>query len=161
MTGLIPPPEKIAGNTRLTADGYPNWMDGGVTIAWELIPAVTIDTTLPDGTLIRAGHQYIDMGAVMVKVTGGGVASAIGKYAPYDSTQTDGRQTLTRGDVGLMDDVMIKHRAGIYNLVVDTNITGLIIGGLLWRQRIKVGGTNQATLANLLVAMPLIELTRE
>lgn len=159
MAGLISPPEKIGGATRLSADGYATWMDGGVTIAWELVTAVTVVTTLPDGTVISPGQKYIDMGAVMVKITSG--ASA-GKYAPADTTATDGRQTLTRGDVGLMDDVMIQHQAGIFNMVINTEITGLIIGGLVWRQRIKASGTgNTPTLANLLVALPLLELTRE
>ncbi len=161
MAGLITPPEKIGQPVRLSMDGYPTWMDGGVTIAWEVIDANVADVTLPDGTVIKAGLKYIDMGAIMVPVTGGGVASAIGKWAPSDTSKADGRQTLTRGDVGLMDDVMIMHVPGVYNMVINTEVTGLIIGGPVWRQRIKAGGVNQPTLINTLAALPLIELSRE
>lgn len=83
-----------------------------------------------------------------------------GKYAPFDSTQTDGRQTLLRGDVGLMPQTIKMQVAGIYNLPLNTELTGLIIGGLVFRLRLKVDGTNQPTMANLLAALPRLELTR-
>lgn len=155
--GLISPPERTGRPTRLSADGYPTWMDIGVTIAWELVAAASSVTTLADGTPVAVGDKVIEHGTTLVKVTSG---SGIGKYAPFDSSKSNGQQTLTRGDAGLLDNTIKQQVPGIYNMTLNTEFTGLIIGGLVFRPRLKVGGSNQPTLTNLMAALPLLQLTR-
>lgn len=155
--GLLPIPQRTGNPVRLSADGYPIWLDSGVTVAWELIPAPSADTTLADGTFVPAGTSYIEPGTLMVRVLTG---SSAGKFAPFDSSQTDGRQTLTLGDCGLKDETLVNTTPSVYIVSMNTTLCGLIVGGLVFRARLKVGGTNQATLTQLLAALPTIQLTR-
>lgn len=155
--GLLPISTRTGNPVRLSADGYPTWLDIGVTIAWELVTAAPADITLPENTTMKAGDKYLEIGTVLVKVTSGPSA---GKFAPFDSTQTDGRQTLTRGDVGLLDGTLKQYVANYYSSPQNTELSGLIIGGLVFRPRLKVGTAPQPLLADLQTALPLLQLTR-
>jgi hypothetical protein len=87
-----------------------------------------------------------------------GVATG-GQWGPFDSSAADGRQTLERDYVGLLDYTIKQQETSILGGFNDTQEIGLITGGLIWRERLKVGGTNQPTLADLLAVMPNLELT--
>ena len=155
--GLVNVSERLGNPVRLSADGYPTWMDIGATVAWELVTPAANDVVLAEGTSIKAGEKFIEIGTPLVKVTSG---PGVGKYAPFDSTKANGQQTLSRGDVGLMDGTLKEHIGSVYTMPLNTELTGLIIGGLVFRARLKIGGAGQASLVNLLAALPLLELSR-
>ncbi len=115
------------------------------------VAALTVDAT----DLTSAGSI-----TVTIATTTAGSADG-GKYAPFDSSKNDGRQTLTREEVGLQPQTIVKHEGSVFTIPVDTEIGGLIVGGLVFRPRLKVDGTNQATMANLLAALPALRLTRK
>jgi len=141
---------------RLSADGYPEWKPVGVTVAWELITAAAAPATLADGTTVAVGEKVIEVGTPMVRVTSGPGA---GKYAPVVTTNANGQQTLTRGEIGLLDNTIKQTETAFMGINLNNELTGLIEGGLVWKQRLKVGGAGQATQAALLAAMPRITIT--
>lgn len=67
---------------QVSADGYPEWKVGGVTLDWGTIPAVASDTTLLDGTVIKAGYRGLQFGTILCKIT------ASGKYGPFTPAET-------------------------------------------------------------------------
>lgn len=144
-------PHSTGRPVRVSSDGYPEWKAIGVTVAWELVTAAVSDTTLADDTPVRVGEKAIPFGTVMVKVTSGGSA---GKYAPYKSDATDGRQTLTRGDVGILDITIKQSENYVLGANVNNEHVGLIEGGEVFSERLQVGSGTQPTLANVLTALP-------
>jgi hypothetical protein len=66
--------------TRVSADGNPKYKAGGVMIDLSTIPAASgTDTTLQDGSIIKAGQQYMRYGQILTKITSSEVQSlAIG-----------------------------------------------------------------------------------
>ena len=83
-----------------------------------------------------------------------------GQWAPYDSAKSDGRQTLTRGSVGILNTTIKEHENTILGgQTNDTDLVGLIEGELVYRERLAVGGSGQPTLSDLLEVMPLLRLT--
>lgn len=75
-------------------------------------------------------------------------------YAPFDSSKTDGRQTLARDKVGLVDYTIryLNPEDGTIN--PEVSHIGLIVGGGIYAERLQVGGTNQTTLAALQAVLP-------
>ncbi len=67
---------------QVTADGYPEWKVGGVTIDWSTIPAVAADTTLVDGAVIKAGYRGMQFGTILCKITSSGL------YGPFSPAMT-------------------------------------------------------------------------
>lgn len=62
-------------------------------------------------------------------------------YGPYDSTATDGRQNLVRGYCFILNETVLQSGAfGFYQ--VPTDHPAVFDGGLVWKARLKVGGTN-------------------
>lgn len=56
--------------TRVSADGNPKYKSGGVMIDTTTIPAAGgTDVTLADGSVIKAGQQYMRYGQIIAKVT--------------------------------------------------------------------------------------------
>lgn len=130
------------------------WKVGGVTIDWDTITAVVADTLLPGGTTIKAGQKYIPLGTILAVETSGGNA---GKYGPHLTTATDGRQTLTRSKCFLLnEDISENTPFGLLQGNASDH-PGVFDGGTIWRSRLLVGGTGQATLANFLAAFPAID----
>lgn len=82
-----------------------------------------------------------------------GIAAG-GKYGPVDTSATDGRQTMANGDTFLLNQTVKQNE-------LHSDHFPVIIGGYVRSVLLKVGGTNQATLANLLAAMPRIVLFKE
>lgn len=82
------------------------WKVAGVTIDWATVTAVGSDTTLPDGRIIKAGDKYLRYGQVLCRITTGG------KFGPYASGASDGRQTLTNGDCFVLNETVVYSEAG-------------------------------------------------
>lgn len=258
MMGRTVLPQRTGRPERVTADGYPEWLPVGVTVAWALVDAATTETDLADGTPVYPGEKAIERGTILVPVTGqevqtvtingaptggsftlsgvdangdafttdaiaynasaddlaaalapffpnagdftvtkagdvftvsfsaflgnlaqltstasltGGTTPSVthatttsgvangGHWAPYDSSASDGRQTLTRGSVGILDYSIKDSESTVMGVDTQTELIGLISGGLVWRERLHTGGTNEPALADLLAAMPRLELT--
>lgn len=143
-------PECAYGTDKITAPI-------GVTLDWATVTAVaSTPKTLKDGTVVPVGSKCLDMGQVMTKIT------ASGKYGPYDSAASDGRQTLTQGDTYILNRPIVENPVvGIGTQ--DSNHAGeYLIGGTVWLARIIQVGTGTAslaagpTLATLKAAMPRI-----
>lgn len=144
----------VGNSVQVIASDFANvrWKVGGVTIDWDTVTAVADDVTLPNGTVIKKGEKYIPAGTVLAKIT------ASGKYGPADTTETDGRQALARGACYLLNEDVAQNP--ILSLVAtgSSDHPGVFDGGTVWNDRLHVGGTNEPTLANLLAAMPLLEV---
>lgn len=65
---------------QVSADGYPEFKIGGVTIDWNTVPAVAADTTLTDGAVIKAGYRGLQFGTILCKITSSGL------YGPFTPT---------------------------------------------------------------------------
>lgn len=65
----------------------------------------------------------------------------------------DGRQTLTPGEVCVLNQSVLQSAPGIL-VPGATDHPPVLVGGRVWKDRLKAGGTNQPTIANLLVALP-------
>lgn len=99
------------------------------------------------------GTDLTTLTAIVITITTTVGGSAYGgMYAPFDSGQTDGRQTLTRGDVGILDETVMEWEH-------DSGITGLIEGGGVYRQRLVVGTGTQPSLSALLAVLPRLRLS--
>jgi hypothetical protein len=245
-------------NTRVSYDGSAEFKSGGATLDLTTVPAASgSDTTLPDGSIIKANNQFLRYGQVMCKITTGtsqtltaGTATggnftltllrpdtqqnvttgniafnasaatvltaiqavlgpnqaasssggplgtgavtvvfnvfvplmtvnsggltggtgptpavtvagtASGKYGPYDSAATDGRQTLTRGECFILDELFLVTPGGTQLPAANEITGGLLEGGMVWLDRIIQAGAGTASLAagpqlaGLLTALP-------
>lgn len=83
--------------TRVSADNNPRYKPGGVTLDLTTIPAASgSDITLPDGSLVAAGAQFLRYGQVLCKM---GTAEV--QTVTITGTPTGGTFTLTLPTVGL------------------------------------------------------------
>lgn len=233
---------------QVTADGLPDWHAVGVTLDWSTVTAAISDTTLDDGTIIKAGQKGLPFGTVLCKITvaevqtvtltggptggtftlsgngettdpiaynaaaatvqtelralggdysevvvtgsaggpwtvsfpaevgnpaqltGSGASltggttpnvsiatttpgsAGIGKWGPYDSNATDGRQTLARGNCVILNRTVLE--LGFAGVAVASDHPGVIEGGLVWKARIRAGGAGQPSWNNLEAALP-------
>jgi hypothetical protein len=144
----------LQGTGRLvmaSADGAPEWKTGGITIDWTKVPAaVTNDATIAgDGTLVKAGDQYLRYGQVVAKITTGG------KFGVHDTSASDGRQTLANGNCFIVNTTVLKSEVG-------SDHPPVFGGGKAWEDRLLIGnGTNVSTIATLLGAMPRLFPVRD
>lgn len=256
--------------TRVSSDGQPEYKTGGVTLDLTTIPAAPgTDTTLPDGSFILAGEQFMRYGQVICKITatasdlvsltgspaggtitvnvattvpgqaqvtntatwaynataatvkaalealanvgannttvtgsaggpwtivfadavgavtlsmntngltGGTSPNAtfgstapggdLGMYGPYDPAATDGRQTLTRGQCFILDELWLYYESGSKKLSAPNNVIGGVIeGGNVFYDRLMHSGVAAhslaagPTLAELLAAFPRLRIS--
>lgn len=153
--GLEVRPEKIGRPVQMIASDEVLWLPIGQQIAWDLIPAnnTAAIVELADGTQIKPGDKGVEFGTVFVRISGGVNAK---KWAPFnsagDAVANPGINVLERDYVGINN---------ISILLSDkyAGIKGLLAGGLLWSERLKVDGAGQPTLVNLRAAMPALRLT--
>ena len=127
------------------------WKPGGITIDWDQITAVGADTPLENGIVIPAGYKYIPTGEILAKIT------ASGKYRIHRTNSADGSQTLERGYCWLVN-VHIT-QLPLPPAIIQSGASdhpGVFNGGTIWRARLKIGGANQATLAQFVAAFPMI-----
>src|SRR5438105_13138303 len=63
-------PTSIAYPTRVSADGNPMYKAGGITLDLTTLAAASgSDTTLPDGSVVKANNQFLRYGQVVAKIT--------------------------------------------------------------------------------------------
>jgi len=135
---------------QVAADSHPEWKTGGITLDWTTITAVTADTTLADGAIIKNGQKGLQFGTILAEIT------ASGLYGPALTTATDGRQTLARGQVGILNETVLQ--SGYDQLVaVASDHPGVLTGGRVWHARIQAGGAGQPTFATLEAALPRLD----
>lgn len=92
-------------------------------------------------------------GVTMATTTSG--VSGGGKYGPYDSGASDGRQTLTRGRCYILNQTVTELAAGGL-IPAPTDHPAVIEGGLVWRARLRIGGSGQPSVADFETAFPRI-----
>jgi hypothetical protein len=94
-------------------------------------------------------------GGTTPSVTHGTTTAGTGtnKYGPIDTTATDGRQTMTRGEVYIVNETVLLSELG-------SDHPPVFEGGLVFADRLLVNGVTQPTLANLLTAMPGLRLIK-
>ena len=85
--------------------------------------------------------------ATSVTVTPTNGSASAGNYGIADTGASDGRQTLTRGSVFLVNTT-------VRELDLHSDHPPALEGGLVWKDRIIAGGSGQPTFANLIAAMP-------
>ena len=84
-----------------------------------------------------------------------GIAGA-GRYGPYDSAATDGRQTLTRGRCAILNRTVLEMSfAGLGGAATDH--PQVLTGGRMWRARLRIGAAPQPTVPLFEAAFPLVE----
>lgn len=89
----------------------------------------------------------------------------VGWFGPFDPAATDGRATLARGDIGLVERTVVLGGTLGLNERDDYHL-GLIVGGHVWDGRVLHTGTNTHTLAGgptkaeLLAALPGLVLVK-
>lgn len=141
----------------VSADGYPEWKAGGVTIDWATVAAVAgTDVTLLDNQVVKVGEKALRYGVVLTKIT------ASGKFGPFDTAATDGRQTLTRGECYVVNTTTREiEPLKALGASLATDHPGVIEGGLVWYAKLligsavnELGGPAGPTVANFNAAFP-------
>lgn len=85
-----------------------------------------------------------------------------GKFGPYDFAATDGRQTCSRGHIGILNTTVLENGLVAGIPTYSSNHPGVLVGGLVWRDRIiATTGThslaNGPTFTEMEAAMPRLE----
>lgn len=120
---------------------------------------VTFNAYVP---LLTVNGAALTGGTVTVALTTAGLSN--GKFGPYDPAASDGRQTLTRGECFILDEVFLVTPSGSQLPSANDNVGGVIDGGLVYIDRIIQSGTATHTLAlgptkaELLAAFPSIAI---
>jgi hypothetical protein len=114
------------------------------------IYTVTFNRLLGNVPQFTATHTFT--GGTSPTVTPGTstAGAGTGLYGPIDTSASDGRQTLTRGECFILNETVVQSELG-------SDHPPVFDGGAVWTDRLLVGGTNQPTLANLLTAMPRLQ----
>lgn len=86
-----------------------------------------------------------DTFAITVTTVTSGVTNA-GKFGPADTTATDGRQTMTRGQIFLVNETVKESD-------LHSDHPPVLEGGKVWQARILIAG-NSPSLATIAAAMP-------
>ncbi len=90
-------------------------------------------TTIPnDNVIVPQGLKYVPFGLVLARITASGGAGTVGKYGPYDTGASDGRQTLTRGQC------FFANYSTVQNDPHADYCPGVFEGGLIYIARVKV-----------------------
>lgn len=120
---------------------------GGITIDWSKVATNSGGATSLGGTSVPAGVKYIEVGTIMARVT------ASGKYAPADTSASDGRETVTnavRGERFVLDRLLLESEPH------SEQVGDVFDEGDVFKSRIQMGGTNQPTEANVETMLPKI-----
>jgi hypothetical protein len=108
--------------------------------AQNTLTYVTVPALVADATGLTGGTTP----GVTITVTNAGTNT--GLFGPFDPAATDGRQTLSRGNVGILHRTVISGGAFGFGSQ-DTDHVGLLVGGNLIKQRVLQAGTGTASLA--------------
>jgi hypothetical protein len=141
------------GKTNATAFTRANSLTGGtsadVTMTVTQEGAADATVSVAGGQVIAIGEKFIDIGTPLILITGAGDSQ--GYFAPFSSSASDGRQTV---DGTRRSEVFIANRP-LRMVDYPQGIVGDVIeGGTVYKSLLKVGGSGQPTLANLLLACP-------
>lgn len=128
---------------------------GGITLDWTTVTAVSgSDVTLSDGTVVEVGNAYLRFGQVVSQI------SATGKYGPYDSDATDGRQRISREFSYVLNETILKNGLGGFTTLVTAH-PGAFNAGTVWKGRILMSSgahslASGPTQAEFEAAFPMI-----
>lgn len=121
------------------------------TLTWRKALGNVAEVTVDESSLESGGSI-----TVTIATSTGGTDS--GKYGPADTTASDGRQSLERGNVYILDETVVYSEPG-------SDHPAVFEGGRIWEQRLQVGvtrdGYTQPALSTVLTAMPRLQLVRE
>lgn len=138
---------------------HATWKPGGVTIDWSTVTPASSDTTLDDGTIIPSGQKGIQFGTILTKIT------ASGKFGPYASGASDGRQTLTRGECYILNETVLQYPAGVGMPGQGaTDHPAVFDGGLVWKARLGIdpsGTTTKPSTSSFQTAFPRIAYAQD
>lgn len=150
--------QSVGKSIKLSADGNPEVKQGGVTVDWATVAAVSgSDVTLEDGVVVKVGEKYLRYGQTLNKIT------ASGKYGPYDpaAAGSDGRELApSNGNSFLVNQTMKE-------LDMKSDHPEVIYGGLVFKSRLiqSEAATHTLalgpTLAELLAAFPRLQFVTE
>lgn len=136
---------------RVSADGFPEYAVGGITIDWthaNTPVAGAGGVTLADGTFVPQGKHYVRYGAIVrVPVAGGKRGKAIPAVA------ADGA-TLERDRTFVLNETVVEDQ------VMSDNAGGPLNGGRVFRSRLQVAGAFP-TEAQLLAVCPRLQLIED
>lgn len=128
----------------ITADGSPEWKLGGITIDWSTVTAVTgSDETLDDGTVVKVGEKYLRYGTVMI------LNASSDLWEPAGSGDT-----LVNGETAVLNETRVVDSGG----VLQSDNVGAIEGGRVWQDRLNVDTSDSPDLADLLAALPRLQM---
>lgn len=152
MIGQFNLPQTVGRSYQLLVSGRDaKWKPAGVTFDWSTVTALGADTTIPDGVTYAAGTKVLLPGTVVV------VTTSLDSAGVYDPAATDGRQTLERGRVFLVNDAVVEKDS--FGRTRDQ--FGVLEGGLIWKARLVHNGTSAGVkgkpkLADLEAVLPLL-----
>jgi flagellar hook-associated protein FlgK len=123
---------------------------------------VTVTGTNPNFTLTFTG-AYIPAAVTTTNAFVGGtvpnttiaittVGASGGKFGPYDPNATDGRQNLTRDGAGILNETIVQARVNGVLTTVNTDHTGLIVAGRLFKGRVLMTAGTHSLAAGPTVA---------
>lgn len=113
-------------------------LQGGVYIF--TYPAGTGDITAPTTTATG-----LTGGAGTATVATPTAGTSAGNWGPYSSAATDGRQNLVRGRCAILNEDLTE--LGPLGLATQaTDHPGVIVGGRVWRARLKLGAANPTSI---------------
>lgn len=125
---------------------------GTATVAVSRAGASVGAATLASGQVVPDSVKYIELGTIMTRIT------ASGKFGPADTSASDGREIVTnavRGDCFVLD-------RDILYTDLDSDHTGEVFdSGTVFKSRLKIGGTNQPTEANVETMLPGITFLQD
>lgn len=136
---------KFSFGSSVRASSIPEGVRSGV-IDWNLIPAVSEDTTFYDNVEVKAGEKCLRYGNVLIRITSEGTSKNM--FAIYDPEATDGRQRLERNNTFILDETICESDS-------DTN-PQLFDKGSVFKERLLVGGDNQPTWEDFNRAFPQV-----
>lgn len=118
-------------------------------IAWEAVADAPDETIEVGGWRVEAGEKHLRYGTIMVEITADGETR--GMFAPYDASATDGRATLARGHVFILDETVREYdKTAKHGKMFDA--------GTAYRERLLVGGGGQPPWEEFERAMPDLRL---
>lgn len=136
---------------QVAAAGDAEWKPGGITLDWSTVGAVVADTTLGDGTIVKAGQKGLEYGVILAQIT------ASGKYGLF--TPAIAGVTLTAATVAGTTTLPVSAGAGILpgdSLLVDTGATQetVLVVAVAGNTVTTAAPTTQAHAAGVAVAKP-------
>jgi hypothetical protein len=139
---------------RLGQNGATVTRTGAGTAGDPYVYTVTLNRSLGNVPQFTSTNDFA--GGTTPTVTHGTTTQGAGSglYGPIDTSATDGRQTMTRGECYIQNETVLYSELG-------SDYIPVFEGGLVWAARLLVGEANQPTLANLLTAFPMLRLIRE